>query len=85
MYMNQGDTVQIEAPKFDLDIDGDRPPSTVKKPDEASILGTLPTIPEVIEPEDDSRLSLAQIQNNELVKKLIGLMLSPCEFQESLH
>ena len=23
MYMNQGDTVQIEAPEFDLDIDGD--------------------------------------------------------------
>ena len=55
MYMNQGDTIQIEAPKFDPDIDGDRPPSTIEKPDEASILGTLPTIPEAIEPEDDSR------------------------------
>ena len=53
--MNQGDTIQIEAPKFNLDIDRDRPPSTVEKPDEASIPGTLPTIPEVIEPEDDSR------------------------------
>ena len=51
--MNQGDMVQIEAPKFD--IDGERPPSTIKNPDEASIPGTLPTIPEVIEPEDDSR------------------------------
>ena len=55
MYINQGDTVQIEAPKFDPDIDGDRPPSTVKKPDEALILGTLPTIPEVTEPEDNNR------------------------------
>ena len=55
MYMNQGDMVQIEAPEFDPDIDGDRPLSTIKKPDEASILGTLPTIPEIIEPEDDSR------------------------------
>ena len=27
MYMNQGDTVQIEAPKFDPDIDGNSPPS----------------------------------------------------------
>ena len=27
MYMNQGDTVQIETPKFDPDIDGDNPPS----------------------------------------------------------
>ena len=55
MYMNQVDTVQIEAPKFDLDIDGDRPLTTIEKPDEALIPGTLPTIPEVIEPEDDSR------------------------------
>ena len=55
MYMNQGDMIQIEAPKFDPDIDGDRPPSTIEKPDKASILGTLPTILEVIEPEDDSR------------------------------
>ena len=55
MYMNQGDTVQIEAPKFDPDIDGDRPPSTAEKPDEVSIQGTLPTIPEVTEPEDDNR------------------------------
>ena len=55
MYMNQGDTVQIEAPEFDPDIDGDRPPSTVEKPDEVSIQGTLPTNPEVTEPEDDNR------------------------------
>ena len=55
MYMNQGDMIQIEAPEFDPDIDGDRLPSTIEKPDEASIPGTLPTIPEVIEPEDDSR------------------------------
>ena len=47
IYMNQGDTVQIEAPEFDPDIDGDRLPSTVEKPDEVSIPGTLPTIPEV--------------------------------------
>ena len=55
MYMNQGDTVQIEAPKFDPDIDGDRPPSTIKKPDEVSIPGTLPTIPEITEPDDENR------------------------------
>ena len=28
MYMNQGDMVQIQGPKFDPDIDGDSPPST---------------------------------------------------------
>ena len=55
MYMNQGDTVQIEAPKIDLDIDRDRPPSNVEKTDEVSIQGTLPTILEVTEPEDDNR------------------------------
>ena len=60
--MNQGDTVQIEAPEFDPDIDGDRLPSTVEKPDELSIPGMLPTIPEVTEPDDE--ISLQQIQHN---------------------
>ena len=57
MYMNQGDTVQIEAPKFDLDIDGDSPPNINKKPNKVTIQGTLPTIPEVTEPEDDNSLA----------------------------
>ena len=30
MHMNQGDTVQIEAPDFDPDIDGVSSPSTEK-------------------------------------------------------
>ena len=59
IYMNQGDTVQIEAPEFNPDIDGDRPLNTVKKPDEASILGTLPTIPEVMESDDENRYTPA--------------------------
>ena len=54
MYMNQGDTVQIEAPKFDPDIDGDNPLCIDEKPNEVTIQGTLPTIPEVTEPEDDN-------------------------------
>ena len=54
MYMNQGDTVQIEAPKFNPDIDGDSPLSIDEKPNEVLIQGTLPTIPEVTEPEDDN-------------------------------
>ena len=37
MYMNQGDTVQIEAPNFDPDIDGDSPLSTNEKPKEVTI------------------------------------------------
>ena len=54
MYMNQGNMVQIEASKFDPDIDGDRPPSNDEKPNKVPIQGTLPTIPEVTEPEDDN-------------------------------
>ena len=57
MYMNQGDMVQIEAPKFDPDIDGDSPLSNDEKPNEVLIQGTLPTIPEVSEPEDDNSLA----------------------------
>ena len=59
IYMNQGDMVQIEASKLDPDIDRDRPPSTVEKPDKVSIPGTLPTIPEVTESDDENRYTPA--------------------------
>ena len=38
--MNQGDTVQIEAPDFDPDIDGVSSPSTDETPNKSSIQGT---------------------------------------------
>ena len=57
VYMNQGDTVQIVAPDFNPDIDGDTSQSTNEKPTEVTIQGTLPLIPEVIEPEDDDSLT----------------------------
>ena len=57
--LNQGDTIQIEAPEFDPDIDGDRSQNTIEKPDEVSILGTLPTIPEVTESDDENRYTPA--------------------------
>ena len=57
MYMNQGNTVQIEAPNFDPDIDGDSPPNIDEKPNEVMIQGTLQTVPEVTEPEDDNSLT----------------------------
>ena len=57
MYMKQGDTVQIEAPDFDPDIDEDTSPSTDEKPNEVTIQGTLPPIPEVTEPEDKNSLA----------------------------
>ena len=50
--MNQGDTVQIEAPNFDPDIDGVSSPSTDEKPNELMIQGTLSPTPEVTKPED---------------------------------
>ena len=57
MHMNQGDTVQIEAPNFDPDIDGVTSPSINKKPNELTIQGTLSPTPEVTEPEDDNSLT----------------------------
>ena len=69
MYMNQGDTVQIEAPDFDPDIDRDTSPSTDEKPNEVTIQGTLPPIPEVTEPEDDNsptpRTTIQQLTSQE--------------------
>ena len=96
--MNQGDTVQIEAPNFDPDIDRDSPLSTNEKPNEVTIQGTLPPIPEVTEPEDDNSLTpgtnTQQPTSQETnwpdtitvqIPELIGLTLSLCKFQESLH
>ena len=57
MFMNQGNTVQIEVPKFDPDVDGDSPLSIDEKPSEVMIQGTLPTIPKVTEPEDGNSLT----------------------------
>ena len=57
MHMNQGDTVQIEAPNFDSDIDGVSSPSTDKKPNELMIQGTLLPTPEVTELEDNNSLT----------------------------
>ena len=54
MYINQGDTVQTEAPDFNPDIDGDSPPSIDEKPNEVTIQGTLPTIPEVTESDEEN-------------------------------
>ena len=57
MHMNQGDTVQIEAPNFDPDIDGVTSLSTDEKPNEVMIQGTLSPIPEVTKPDDDNSLT----------------------------
>ena len=57
MYLHQGDTVQIEAPKFDPDIDRDSPVSTDERHKIAPVQGTLATIPEASEPEDDNSIA----------------------------
>ena len=62
MHMNQGDTVQIEAPDFDPDIDRVSSPSTDEKPNELTIQGTSSSTPEITEPEDDSLTPVTTIQ-----------------------
>ena len=57
MYSHQSDTVQIEAPEFDPDIDGDSPVSTDKKHKIVPVQGTLATIPETSEPQDDNSIA----------------------------
>ena len=61
-HMNQGDTVQIEAPDFDSDIDGVSSPSTEEKPNELMTQGTLSPTIEVTQPEDDSLTPATTIQ-----------------------
>ena len=50
-HMNPGNTVQIEAPEFDLDIDGVSPPSTYEIPNKLLTQGTASPAPETTEPE----------------------------------
>ena len=57
MYPHQSDTVQIDAPEYDPDIDGDNQPNTDKKHKTESVQGTLEMIPESSEPEDDNSIA----------------------------
>ena len=57
MYSHQGDTVQIEAPEYDPDIDGDNQLNIDEKHKTASVQGTLEPIPEPSEPEDVNSIS----------------------------
>ena len=57
MYSHHGNTMQIEAPEFDPDIDGDSPVSTDEKYEIVPVHGTLATIPETSEPEDDNNIA----------------------------
>ena len=57
MYSHQGNSVQIEAPEFDPDIDGNSPVNTDKKHSKVLVQGPLATIPETSEPEDDDSIA----------------------------
>ena len=57
MYLHQSDSVQIKAPKFDPDIDRDSPAYTDEKHGKVPVQGTLETIPETSEPEDDDSIA----------------------------
>ena len=57
MSSHHGDSVQIEAPEFDPDIDGDSPVYTEEKHGKVPVQGTLATIPETSEPEDEDSIA----------------------------
>ena len=49
--------MQIEAPDFDPDINRDSPEYTDEKHGKVPVQGTLETIPETSEPEDDDSIA----------------------------
>ena len=57
MYPHQSDTVQINAPEYDPDIERDNQPNTDKKHATVSIQGTLEMIPESSILEDDNSIA----------------------------
>ena len=57
IYSHQSDTVQIEAPEYDPDIDGNNQPNTDEKHAAVSVQGTLETILESSELEDDNSIA----------------------------
>ena len=57
MYPHQSYTVQINAPEYDPDIDGDSQPTTDKKQATVPVQGTLEMIPEPSILEDDNSIA----------------------------
>ena len=57
MSSHHSDLVQIKAPEFDLDIDGDSPAYTEEKHSKVSVQGTLATIQETSETEDENSIA----------------------------
>ena len=61
-HMNSGDMVHIEAPDFDLDIDGISSPSTDEIPNKLLTQGTASPTPETTEPEIECSTPAMSIQ-----------------------
>ena len=57
MSSHHSDSVQIEAPEFDPDIDGDSPAYTEEKHAKVPVQGTLAAIPETSETEDEDSIA----------------------------
>ena len=57
MYPHQSNTVQIDAPEYNPDIDGNNQPNTDKKHATVSVQGTLEMIPESSALEDDNSIA----------------------------
>ena len=52
-HMNPGDTIQIEAPDFDPDINGVSSPSTYEIPNRSLTQGTASPAPKITKPENE--------------------------------
>ena len=81
MYPHQSDTVQIDAPEYNPDIDGDNQPNTDNKHTTVSVQGTLETIPESSILEDDNSIAPENNMVLQNQQELIGLMLPPARYQ----
>ena len=64
--MNLGDTVQIEAPDFDPDINGISSPSTYEIPDKLLTQGTTSPAPETTKPEIECSIPATSTQQTTL-------------------
>ena len=63
-HMNQGDTVQIEAPEFYPDIDGVSSPSTDEIPNKLLIQGTSSPTPAITETENECHTPTTSVQQS---------------------
>ena len=65
MYPHQTDTVQINAPKYNPDIDGDNQPNTDKRHATVSVQGTLNTLQESSVLQDDNSIAPENITTSQ--------------------